>query len=220
MPHPYLKLSSSTNYEGKLLVGTSATSYTSQGDGLTNKNIKIVEIPSKFDGKEVAELGYYSLACTPITSVFIPKTILCIYKSAFYSCTKLSEVRFEKGSKLTSFGMWVFYNCKSLKKIDFPASVSSISISPSLSFFEDVSLECFSYEGTTDFSSLCNFFDSVTNVYVPTGYKGQKFAGRKLTGINKTCGVSKEHLEKVKETIKIRRFNIALINMILHIILS
>ena len=216
MPHPYLKLSDSEKYEGKLLVGTSATLYTSPG----NKSIKVVEIPSKFDGKEVAELGYRSFYGTEITSVFIPKTILCIYDDAFKSCTKLSEVRFEKGSKLTSLGKRVFYYCTSLKKIDFPASVSSISIDDLDNFFYSVSLECFSYEGTTDFSSLSRFFYTVTNIYVPTGYTGQTFAGKKITGRDKTCGVSKEHFKKGIKTLKIRRFNTPFVNMMLHIILS
>ena len=222
MSHPYLLLTESKNYAGKLLVGTSATSCKSYGEGLTNKSINIVEIPSKFKGKEVAEIGFRSFHGTSITSIFIPKTIESIYRSAFENCHRLSEVRFEEGSRLQSLGLFVFYNCKSLKKIDFPASVSSIATSSGWIFFDYVSLDCFSYEGTKDFSSLNYFFYSVTNVYVPSSYEGSSFARKSVTGQDKTCGVSKEHFEKVKgiKTVQISRDNIPLINALFFIILS
>ena len=222
MQHPYLLLSGSENYAGKLLVGTSATSYKSNGEGLTNKSIKIVEIPSKFNSKEVAEIGYRSFDCTKITSIFIPKTIVSICRSAFEECYSLSEVRFEEGSRLQSLDRYVFWGCTSLKKIDFPGSVSSITTDSDYTFFQLVSLDCFSYEGTNDFSSLSYFFDSVTNVYVPSGYKGSLFAKKSVTGRDKTCSVSKEHFEKVKEiqTVKISRADIPLINVLFFIILS
>jgi hypothetical protein len=156
MSHPYLHLSSSENYPGKLLVGQSATSG-AFGCGLTDKNVKVIEIPSTFNGKEVVETGFFSLAKTGIASVFIPKTILCIYRSTFELCQSLTEVRFEEGSRLHTFGLYVFWHCNSLKKIDFPASVTSILTSSSYIFFHNAALDCFSYAGTTDFSSLQYF---------------------------------------------------------------
>ena len=157
MSHPYLLLSNSKKYTGKLLVGESATTGT-DGCGLTDKSITVVEIPSTFNGKEVVELGVVSFATTGITSVFIPKTILHIYQSTFEFCTSLTDVRFEEGSSVQSFGKWVFWGSTSLKKIDFPASVTSIETTSNWKFFGIVSLECFSYAGTTDFSSLQHFF--------------------------------------------------------------
>ena len=97
--HPYLLLTSSENYPGKLLVGESAT-FGEAGYGLTDENIKNVEIPRKFDRKEIAEIGWYSFAETDITSIFIPKTILRICRGAFENCASLSEVKFEEGSKM------------------------------------------------------------------------------------------------------------------------
>ena len=58
MLHPYLNLSESETYPGKFVVGT--TSGQSYGNGLINKNVKIVEIPQTFNGTEIAEIGYHS----------------------------------------------------------------------------------------------------------------------------------------------------------------
>jgi hypothetical protein len=203
MSHPYLLLSDSTNYPGKLLVGESATSG-ADGCGLTNTSIKIVEIPSTFNGKEVVETGYFSLARTGITSVFIPKTILCIYRSTFEGCQSLTEVRFEEGSRVHTFGLYVFYNCPSLKRIDFPASVTSILTSSSYIFFQYVYLDCFSYAGTTNFASLPYFFNTVSTVYVSNSYPSSTFASKTVTKGTQTCGVSSEHFEVPTRTIVLK----------------
>jgi hypothetical protein len=199
MSHPYLLLSDSTNYPGNLLVGVSATS--GVGRGLTNKNIKVVEIPSTFNGKEVVEIGYYAFDSTGITSVFIPRTIYCIHIGAFEQCESLSEVRFEEGSRLWKFGRWVFGWCYALKKIDIPASVTSIEIDSNYKFFGYVSLDCFSYAGTTDFASLSHFFNTVTNVYVSNSYPSSTFAGKTVTKGTQACGVSYEHFEVPTRTL-------------------
>ena len=192
MSHPYLKLTFSDTYPGKLVVGK--TSDAIWGDGRTDESVTVIEIPSCFNGIEVAEIGSYSFYLFMITSVFIPKTVLRICSGAFGSCSELKDVRFEAGSKLQIIDDYAFVDCTSLKKIDFPASVSKINGAEN--FFHDVSLDCFSYSGTVDFSSLAfNFFYSVTTIYVPNDYKGSTFAGKTITRSTQTCGVSKSHLE-------------------------
>ena len=193
MSHPYLKLTLSDTYPFKLVVGTTAgAAYYS--DGLTDTSVTVVEIPSSFNGIEVAEIGSFSFYGLKITSVFIPKTVLRICSGAFGSCSELKDVRFEAGSKLQIIDDYAFVDCTSLKKIDFPASVSKINGAEK--FFYDVSLDCFSYAGTVDFSSLDSyFFYSVTTIYVPKDYKGSTFAGKTVTRSTQTCGVSKSHLE-------------------------
>ena len=91
--------------------------------------------------------------------------------------------------------MYVFYSFYALKKKnDFPASVTSFS--DSHNFFYNVKLDCFSYAGTHDFSSLTSgFFNTVTNIYVSNNYPASTFAGKSITGKGQTCGVSKSHLE-------------------------
>ena len=59
MSHPYLKLTISDTYAGKYVVGKTARALP-YSDGLTNKSIKIVEIPSTFNGIEIAEIGHLS----------------------------------------------------------------------------------------------------------------------------------------------------------------
>ena len=190
MSHPYLNLSESETYPGKFVVGTTAR-LLPFGSGLINKSVKIVEIPQTFNGIEIAEIGYQSFTPLEITSVFIPKTVLHICREAFYYCTQLTDVRFEEGSKLQKLDEYVFYKCTSLKKIDFPASVTTILTYSGGLFFYNVSLDCFSYSGTTDFSTLRNFFYSVSNVYVTTSYPSSTFAGIEVTKGTQTSDVGK-----------------------------
>jgi hypothetical protein len=193
MHHHYLNFSESVTYPGKFVVGT--TSYTSNGNGLIDKRVKVINIPSSIYGIEVAEIGCRSFRQSGITSVFIPKTVLHICPEAFDSCKSLTEVRFEEGSKLEKLNLYIFYHCTSLKKIDIPSSVTNILTSSSYLFFRYVSLECFSYTGTQDFSSLNYFFDTVTNVYVSNSYPSDKFSGKTVSKGTMTCGVSKEPFE-------------------------
>ena len=110
MTHPYLSFSDSSSYPGKLCVGTSK--YISQGNGLSDKSVTKVEIPSFVGDKEVVELGFRSFHGTRIQSIFISKTILYINYCAFESCVSLVDVRFEEGSKLTKLDYFLFYNCQ------------------------------------------------------------------------------------------------------------
>ena len=126
MSHPYLKLTLSDTFEDKLVVGKTARAEP-YGDGLTDTSVKVVEIPSTFNGNEIAEIGFLSFYTLGITSIFIPKTVLRICQEAFNRCNKLTEVRFESGSKLQTLDYYAFGDCTALKRIDFPASVSSVS---------------------------------------------------------------------------------------------
>jgi hypothetical protein len=192
--HHYLNLGKSKTYPGKLVVGTTEYSQT-PGNGLNIKHAKIVEIPSSFNEVEVAEIGAFSFKDTGIISVFIPKTVLCICNEAFNSCKNLTNVQFEDGSKLEKVGAWAFHCCTSLRNIDFPASITNIVTNSQWNFFAAVPLQCFSYGGTHDFSSLTNFFYTVSNVYVSDSYPSDKFAGVDVSKGSMTCGVNKEHLE-------------------------
>ena len=207
MSHPYLKLTTSGTYPAKLVVGKTARA-TPYSDGLTDKSVTVVEIPSIFNGIEVAEVGHLSFYQLKITSIFIPKTVLRICQEAFSLCNKLTDVRFEAGSKLQRLDYLAFWSCTSLKRIDFPASVSNIS-EPS-SFFYNVALDCFSYAGTIDFSSLSsNFFGSVTNIYVSNDYTGTSFAGKTITGRGQTCTDDKMNKQRQRKvSVCFRRINI------------
>lgn len=200
MNHPYLNLSDSSIFIGKLVVGTTENC---EGNGLLDKNRKIVEIPSRFNGKIIAEIGSSSFYGTGITSIFIPYTIQVIDYAAFGKCSSLTDVRFEEKSRLKEFRLGVFYYCTSLKRIDFPSKVVQIRNSTHWNFFVGAKLECFSFLGTHDFSDLTMIFDSTPDIYVSSKYPSTKFAGHNVEKGGRTCGVSKEHLE---DTIQRRNF--------------
>ena len=189
--HPYLNFSISSSYPHKLVVGTSG--YCDIANGLLDKNVKNVENPPYFNGIEVVEIGYRCFWLDNIESVFIPKTIRLIKYAAFANCYKLVDFRFEKGSELQKLETHVFWLCRVLKKIDFPSKINDIGINSVGPFFNEASLDCFSYAGTHDFSSLTYFFGTVTNVYVSNDYQQSSFASKAITKRGETCGVSNEH---------------------------
>ena len=58
--------------------------------------------------------------CSSLESVFIPKTIECIFNEAFENCSSLKTVAFENGSVLEFISDEVFKNCTSLTSIVIP----------------------------------------------------------------------------------------------------
>ena len=185
--HPYLSFSESTYKYGKT-VGTQNGDVT--GNGLTNKAIKIVQIPPIFDDDCVVEIEPRAFANTSITSVFIPKTVLRILWGAFENCYSLSEVRFEAGSRLEKVSAAAFNDCKQLKKIDFPSSLKEIQ-SNFWKVFLKVNLECFSYQGSYNFSDV-QMFTSVSKVHVSSSYPSDKLGKIEVTKDDSTCDVSHE----------------------------
>mgnify|MGYP000572570146 CR=1 FL=1 len=64
--------------------------------------------------------------CTALTSIEIPASVETIGNTAFYSCSSLATVTFEKGSRLKTIGNNAYYRCTSLTSIEIPASVETI----------------------------------------------------------------------------------------------
>ena len=74
--------------------------------------------------------------CISLTSIEIPASVETIEAMAFYNCSKLETVTFEKGSMLKTIGggcgsttysyYGAFSNCSSLTSIEIPASVEII----------------------------------------------------------------------------------------------
>lgn len=58
--------------------------------------------------------------------IVIPARITSIGDNAFYNCSGLKKISFEKGSKLTSIGADAFYGCSSLEEIILPDTVTSV----------------------------------------------------------------------------------------------
>ena len=84
--------------------------------------------------------GYYSgtfYGCTALTSIEIPASVETIEAAAFYDCSSLATVTFEKGSQLKTIGggysestfssyYGAFSDCTALTTIEIPASVETI----------------------------------------------------------------------------------------------
>lgn len=83
----------------------------------------------------VTSIGYAFTSCTSLKNVVIGSGIMSIggeynsiynrYYGLFSNCTKLTSVGINS-TVLTSVGACCFYNCRSLRKIELPASVNSI----------------------------------------------------------------------------------------------
>ena len=59
-----------------------------------------------------------------IRKIVMPNTVRTIGKEAFYSCERLTEIKFSK--KLTKIGDYAFSNCARMKKYNLPKTVKSI----------------------------------------------------------------------------------------------
>ena len=64
--------------------------------------------------------------CTALTSIEIPASVETIGNTAFWNCSSLATVTFEKGSRLKTIGNNAYYRCTSLTSIEIPASVETI----------------------------------------------------------------------------------------------
>ena len=81
----------------------------------------------------IKEKAFYNCL---LTSIIIPANVETIEESAFQNCLKLSELKFERGSKLTTIKggytsynincYGVFANCAALTSIEIPSNVETI----------------------------------------------------------------------------------------------
>ena len=75
--------------------------------------------------------GYYGAFsdCKTLKAIEIPASVETIEASAFYGCSSLTTVTFEKGSQLKTIGgghySGAFYGCTALTSIEIPASVET-----------------------------------------------------------------------------------------------
>ena len=64
--------------------------------------------------------------CATLRSIEIPKNVYEIEANAFSTCSQLTSITFESGSKLSALGALAFYGCQSLTSISLPTSLSNI----------------------------------------------------------------------------------------------
>ena len=201
--------------KGKVVGETNAQQYAA--NGLKDKKIKDVVIPRKYEGTNIVEIGRYAFFGTGINSILISRTIIHILCGAFEECQQLTKVRFEAGSVLNELEHYVFYNSKSIKKIDFPAPLSKIREYD----LHGASLECFSYSGLTFINSESSFFsENPLIIHVPKNYPQTTFAGRAVSKDDLTCGVSNFNAYKCQCTKCIGRSTRHCLNYMLMLIYS
>ena len=101
-------------------------------------NIKSLILPNT-----LTEIKSYALSESTLVTISIPASVETIEENAFYSCTSLKTVTFEKGSQLKTIQYCTFENCASLTSIEIPASVETIEIG---SFRNCTSLQTITFE--------------------------------------------------------------------------
>lgn len=97
----------------------SLTSYKNQGTGLVEaykfaSNLKTVVISDKVS--KITDIAFYN---TGLESVFIPKSVTTIGEKAFWHCTELTTVGFDRNSSFKSLPTECFKDCTSLKNVTF-----------------------------------------------------------------------------------------------------
>jgi len=65
------------------------------------------------------------LACTELTSIHIPYSVITIGDSAFQNCNKMTSITFDENSQVNSIAS-VFYGCSSLQSIIIPANCTEL----------------------------------------------------------------------------------------------
>ena len=86
--------------------------------GLKDSSYRDLVIPSRFNGRNVVEIGYEAFKNESITSVVIPETVVSISGEAFRGCSSLVSVTFKTGSALKTIGNRAFAYCNNLRTIN------------------------------------------------------------------------------------------------------
>ncbi|MEE1125016.1 MAG: leucine-rich repeat protein [Acutalibacteraceae bacterium] len=93
--------------------------------GVNDKTVQEVSIPSNIGGRSVTEISDNAfLECTNMVKITLPDTIIRIGNNAFRECWHLKE--FVCPPELSSLGNDVFSSCYGLSKITFNNKINSI----------------------------------------------------------------------------------------------
>ena len=133
--------------------------------GVTDKNIKTINIPNEIDGVAVTTIGKKAFFnCSSLTSVTIPNSVTTIGDGAFYGCSSLTSVTIP--NSVTTIGISAFYECSSLTSVTIPNSVTTIGDD---AFYGCSSLTSVTIPNsvTTIGSSAFSHCSSLTSVTIP-----------------------------------------------------
>ena len=105
-------------------------------------------------------------SCTSLTTIEIPASVETIGYNAFFGCSSLKTVTFEKGSQLKTIDG--FHSCTSLTTIEIPASVETIK---GAAFQYCTSLQTVTFEKGTKLKTIGNLTfcgcTSLTTIEIP-----------------------------------------------------
>ncbi|MFA6860649.1 MAG: leucine-rich repeat domain-containing protein [Clostridia bacterium] len=118
---------------------------------INNMSTGALEIPSKYNWKDVTMLGANAFKnCTELSSVIVPNTVTMLGLFSFYGCTDLSSfvmpdsvttvgngiffldtnlTSVTLSNNLTTLGSSMFYGCSKLPNVTIPNSVTTIGFS-------------------------------------------------------------------------------------------
>jgi hypothetical protein len=106
-----------------------------------------------------------------LVNIVIPKSVRKIGANAFYFCSNLRTVTFEKGSSIKYIDYFVFQNCFSLQEIDIPEGVVQIRAH---SFWSCYNLINISFPDTLEVIDASVFYTTkLGNVRLPINCKYQ-----------------------------------------------
>ena len=130
-------------------------------------NIKSVILPNT-----LTAIGTQAFCGSSLVSISIPASVETIEGGAFFRCTALQTVTFEKGSKLKTIksgSIWsgVFESCTSLTTIEIPASVETIGW---IAFRNCTSLQTVTFEKGSKLKTIETYVfycTSLTSIEIP-----------------------------------------------------
>ena len=112
-------------------------------------------------------------SCTSLTTIEIPASVETIGYNAFFGCSSLKTVTFEKGSQLKTIDG--FESCTSLTTIEIPASVETIKYS---AFNGCTSLKTVTFEKGSQLKTVDGFKScrSLTTIEIPASVETIKYS--------------------------------------------
>ena len=133
LPNTLVTIGESMFYQSKLKTVVIPANVTTIG-GSAFENCSSLATVTFEKGSQLKTIagGYYGAFsdCKTLKAIEIPASVETIEASAFYGCSSLTTVTFEKGSQLKTIGgghySGAFYGCTALTSIEIPASVETI----------------------------------------------------------------------------------------------
>lgn len=141
----------------------------------SDNTVQNVSIPASINGVAVTSIAPYVFhdgGYGTITAVTIPKSMREIGSHAFWSCSKMTSLRFAGGSELETIGEYAFHTCNTLTSVSIPASVKTIE---NFAFYGCSKMESLRFASGSRLQSIGESAfigcDALSGVSLPEGLK-------------------------------------------------